>query len=113
MKAPTRNRRPGFSRRAQYGLFLSYVVAVTGILVGLGLIIVSHVDPQGFGVLRGAVLDLTTPVSAFGRDMVRTTGDAVDGVAAYINAGSQNAAMAREHRNQLFVFLDARGESVH
>ncbi|HET8611874.1 MAG TPA: rod shape-determining protein MreC, partial [Sphingomonas sp.] len=41
MKAPTRNRRPGFSRRAQYGLFLSYVVAVTGILVGLGLVIVS------------------------------------------------------------------------
>jgi len=96
MKAPTRNRRPGFSRRAQYGLFLSYVIAVTGILVGLGLIVVSRVDPAGFGVMRAAALDITTPVSALGRGVVRGVGSAVDGVSGYINAASQNAAMARE-----------------
>jgi rod shape-determining protein MreC len=96
MKAPMRNRRPGFSRRAQYGLFLSYVVAVTGILAGLGLIVVSHVDPDGFGAVRGAALDLTTPVSSLGRDIVRGTDAAVDGVTAYFDAGSKNVAMARE-----------------
>jgi len=96
MKAPTRNRRPGFSRRAQYGLFISYVVAVTGILVGLGLIVIAHVDPDGFGAVRGAALDVTTPVSSLERGMVRGVGDTVDGVGAYIAAGSRNAAMARE-----------------
>lgn len=96
MKAPTRNRRPGFSRRAQYELFLSYVVAVTGILIGLGLIVVSHFDPEGFGAVRGAALDVTTPISSLGRGVVRGASSAVDGVAAYIDAGSQNVTMAQE-----------------
>ncbi len=96
MKAPTRNRRPGFSRRAQYGLFISYVVAVTGILVGLGLIVIAHVDPDGFGAVRGAALDVTAPVSSLERGMVRGVGDTTDGIAAYFAAGSRNAAMTRE-----------------
>ncbi|WP_298686716.1 rod shape-determining protein MreC [uncultured Sphingomonas sp.] len=96
MKAPTRNRRPGFSRRAQYGLFASYVVAVTGILVGLGLIVIARVDPQGFGMVWGAALDVTTPISSLERGLVRGVGDAVDGTTNYIAAGSKNAAMARE-----------------
>lgn len=96
MKAPTRNRRPGFSRRAQYGLFLSYVIAVTGIFVGLGLIVVSHVDPQGFGTLRAAALDLTMPVTSLGRGIVRGAGAAVDGVTAYIDAASRNTTLERE-----------------
>jgi hypothetical protein len=36
--APPSPRRPGFSRRAQYGLFAGYVVAVIGALVALLLI---------------------------------------------------------------------------
>jgi rod shape-determining protein MreC len=96
MKAPTRNRRPGFSRRAQYGLFFSYVIAVTGILVGLGLILVAHFDPQGFGSIRGVALDVTTPVSSAGRGVVRGAGNIVDCIGAYFYAGSRNAAMARE-----------------
>jgi rod shape-determining protein MreC len=96
MKAPTRNRRPGFSRRVQYGLFVSYVVAVLGIVVGFGLIAIAHFDPQGFGLLRGAALDVTTPVSALGRNVVRGAGATVDGIGAYFAAGSKNVAMARE-----------------
>lgn len=96
MKAPTRNRRPGFSRRIQYGLFVSYVVSVLGIVIGLGLIVIAHFDPQGFGLLRGAALDMTTPVSALGRNVVRGVGSTVDGVGAYFAAGSKNSAMARE-----------------
>ncbi len=96
MKPPTRNRRPGFSRRAQYGLFLSYVVAILGVFAGLGLIIVAHADPRGFGAIRGAALDVTAPVSALGRNLVRGAGEFVDGVGAYFYAGSRNQAMARE-----------------
>jgi rod shape-determining protein MreC len=95
MKAPTRSR-PGFSRRAQYGLFFSYVIAVTGILVGLGLIVVAHLDPTGFGTIKGAALDATAPVSGAARGVVRGAGNVVDGVDAYFLAGSKNLAMARE-----------------
>jgi len=38
--APPRNRRPGFSRRAQYSLFLGYVIAVAGSLVGATMLMV-------------------------------------------------------------------------
>jgi len=36
--APPRNRRPGFSRRAQYGLFIGYVGAAGGALVAAVLL---------------------------------------------------------------------------
>ncbi|USI72601.1 rod shape-determining protein MreC [Sphingomonas morindae] len=105
MKPRTRNRRPGFSRRAQYGLFFSYVVAVAGIVIGLGLILVAHFDPVGFGAIRGLALDLTTPVSTAGRSLVDGIGGGVQTVSAYINAGSQNAAMRAEldHDRQALV----------
>jgi rod shape-determining protein MreC len=108
MKAPTRNRRPGFSRRAQYGLFFSYVVAVAGIVAGLGLIVIAHVDPTGFSAVRGAALDLTTPVSGAGRSLVRAAGDAVDGVAAYVDAGAKNRAMQAELTRDRAALVRAR-----
>src|SRR3546814_12843622 len=50
--APPKNRRPGFSRRAQYGLFLGCVIAVAGALVGAILLVVSAIDPTGLAPLR-------------------------------------------------------------
>jgi len=38
-------RRPGFSRRAQYGIFTGYVIAVAGVVLGAILLIVSLVNP--------------------------------------------------------------------
>ncbi|WP_419825582.1 rod shape-determining protein MreC [Sphingomonas sp.] len=116
MRVPTRSRRPGFSRRAQYGLFIGYVVAVLGILVGLGMIVVAHVDPQGFGLVRGAALDATAPISGAGRDLVRGASSLVQGVAAYVDAGSKNRAMAHELasdraalvRGRILAFENAR-----
>ena len=49
------NRRPGYSRRAQYGLFFGYVTAVSGAIIALLLLILSTIDPDGFGALKGAV----------------------------------------------------------
>ena len=104
--APPGNRRPGFSRRAQYGLFLGYVVAVGGALVAALLLAVSIVDPRGFAALKGAALDVTAPVSAAGRSVVRFFGGIGDWASDYVRAGSQNARLQRE--------LDAaRRELVH
>ncbi|MBU3078875.1 rod shape-determining protein MreC [Sphingomonas quercus] len=94
--APPSNRRPGFSRRAQYGLFIGYVVAVAGIVVGLGLILVARFDPPGFALLRAGVLDLTAPISAAGRSGVRSLGDVFDGIGDYLDAGTQNGVLRAE-----------------
>lgn len=60
---PPSNRRPGFSRRAQYSHFLGYVIAATGALVALGLVALSSFDPIAFRALRGGIAEMTTPLS--------------------------------------------------
>ena len=47
--APQRNRRPGFSRRAQYSLFLGYVIAGAGALLVFILSIGYYVTPALLG----------------------------------------------------------------
>ena len=68
--APPKTRRPGFSRRAQYGLFLGYVVAVAGIIFAALLLLVAILDPAGFNALKGTALDVTAPVARGGRSVV-------------------------------------------
>src|SRR5688500_12640517 len=94
--APPRTRRPGFSRRAQYGLFISYVIAVGGVIIAVLLLVVAIIDPHGFNALRGLALDVTTPISSGGRKMVRGVTDGAGAVADYFRAGSQNAELRRE-----------------
>lgn len=94
--ASPRKRRPGYDRKAQYGLFASYVVAVTGAIAALFLVILSKADPAGFVVLRGTVAEFTRPLSLPLRSMVRTVGNLDEIVSAYLNAGSQNVALRRQ-----------------
>ena len=62
--APPSKRRPGHDRKAQYGLFVSYVIAIGVVAVGILLLIISIADPQGFAVLRTAGAETTRPVAA-------------------------------------------------
>ena len=94
--APPSTRRPGFSRRAQYGLFIGYIVAVGGVLVAILLMIIATIDPRGFSALRGAALDVTAPVSGAGRSAVRFVGETAEGISDYFFAASKNAEMRRE-----------------
>ena len=89
-------RRPGFSRRAQYGLFIGYVVAVGGALFAVLLLIVYLIDPRGFAAIRGAALDATTPVSSAGSSVTGFFGGIGDGISNYFRAGSQNGRLHRE-----------------
>jgi rod shape-determining protein MreC len=93
---PPKNRRAGFSRRAQFGLFLGYVIAVGGVLVAVLLIAIALVDPRGFAALRGASLDATAPVAGAGRSVVGFVTGIGDGISNYFRAGSQNARLQRE-----------------
>ena len=52
--------RPGWSRRAQYGLFFSFLALIAGLLFGLILLALSLLAPAKFQQIRGAVHGLRT-----------------------------------------------------
>ena len=94
--APPSNRRPGYNRKAQYGLFASYVVAMVGAIVALLLLIISISDPTGFAALRSGAAEVIRPISSSMRALVVGVGNVDEAVSAYISAGSQNAALRRQ-----------------
>jgi rod shape-determining protein MreC len=94
--APPSPRRPGFSRRAQLGLFASYVVAILGAALGLLLVVTAQVDPAGHGRLQMLLTDIFSPVSQAGRSVVNGAREAGSSVGAYFSAASKNKAMSAE-----------------
>lgn len=109
--APPRNRRPGFSRRAQYSLFISYVIAVAGTLVGAILLALSTLDPAAFAVLRASVAEGTTPVSSGISGVGRAIGAIPGGIGDYLAVREQNAALRKQLADQHALFLRARSLS--
>lgn len=94
--APSMNRRPGFSRRAQYGLFLGYVLAVGGALVGAGLLLLSTFNPSAYAVVRGAFSELVTPVAS-GLDWTRRGVSGIPGgISSFFGVRSENARLRKE-----------------
>lgn len=90
------SRRPGVNRRAQYGLFASYVIAISAALAGLLTVVVAVADPAGFSALRMAGGEVTRPVASTLKSMVSGIGSIDEQIFAYVNAGSQNAALRRQ-----------------
>lgn len=114
MKPPAA-RRPGFSRKAHFGLFIGYVVAVAGMVIAVLLLVIAIVDPRGFGAIKGAALDATTPVSSGGRSVVRFFTDIGDGISSYFRAGSQNSRLQAElaqARRELVAAQSAEAENA-
>lgn len=110
--APPSTRRPGFSRRAQYGLFLGYVVAVGGILFAILLLIIAVIDPRGFSALKGAALDATRPVSEGGRSVVRFFDGIGESTSAYFRAGAQNEELRRQLQASRRALIKARATEL-
>lgn len=90
------DRRPGFSRRAQYGIFTGYVVAVVGVVAGAVLLIVSLAYPGAFGFARAIAGEAARPAGQMGAEARAGGQTVIEAVAAYFNAGRQNAALRRE-----------------
>ncbi|MFZ2997216.1 rod shape-determining protein MreC [Sphingobium sp.] len=95
MARPT-SRRPGVNRKAQYSLFASYVVAVTGAAIGLLLVVLSIFDPTGFAGIRTLTAELTRPLSTGLKNMVSGVASTDELLAAYWRAGGQNIALRRQ-----------------
>ena len=110
--APPSTRRPGFSRKAQYGLFLGYVVAVGGVLFAVLLLIVAVIDPRGFTALKGAALDATRPVSEGGRSVVTFFEDIGESVGNYFQAASQNEELRRQLEASRRQLIEAKAAEL-
>lgn len=94
--APPEKRRSSTSRRAQYGRFTGYVLAIAGVLIGLLLLAVSLQRPDSFAGLRGLARDSVAPAAA-PTTLARTQSQGVLAtIAGYWRAGSQNAQLREE-----------------
>ena len=100
--------RPGWSRRAQYGLFFSFLAVIAGIIVGLVLLAMSLVAPKAFQQVRGAALDVTGPVAASLREVTDTSEGIFTGAGNYWDAARQNAELKRENRAMLQRMVEAK-----
>jgi rod shape-determining protein MreC len=105
--AASGNRRPGFSRRAQYSVFASYVIAVAGTLVGAILLALSHFDPVAFAAFRSGVAEFTAPVSSGLAWVGRTVGSAPQTITDFVTGG-QTAAMRRQIADEQALLTRAR-----
>ncbi len=106
--APPHNRRPGFSRRAQYGLFLSYVTAIGGAVVGLVLLVISTFAPQSFAALRSGAAEVTTPISSGLAWVRRGIVDVPDGVGGYFGVVGENRRLRAQVDAERSTVLRAR-----
>ena len=100
--------RPGWSRRAQYGLFFSFLAVIAGIIVGLVLLTMSLVAPKAFNGVRGAALDITAPVTGALHEVTATVSGVFTGAGNYWDAASQNAKLKAERQAMLRRMVEAR-----
>jgi rod shape-determining protein MreC len=100
--------RPGWSRRAQYGLFFSLLGVIAGIILGLILLVVSLVAPKTFDGLRGGALDITGPVAGALHEVTATAQGLATGADDYWDAARQNGELKRERRAMLQRMVEAK-----
>src|SRR5215212_7858076 len=100
--------RPGWSRRAQYGLFFSFLAVIAGIVIGLILLGLSLVAPKTFESVRGAALDVTGPVAGALHEVTATASGLVTGAGSYWDAARQNSELKRERQAMLRRMVEAK-----
>lgn len=99
--APPIHRRPGYSRKAQYSLFATYVLAIAGTVFAGLLLVISVADPTGFAALRNAASETTAPVVRFFDSVRRTATDMGENLSAYFDAASKNKALTHQVERNL------------
>ncbi len=110
--APPPHRRPGFSRKAQYGLFVTYVVAIAGTVVAALLLAISVVDPAGFSALRTVGAELTAPLARVVSNIRLSTQNLTRNTSAYMDAASKNAALEKKEQANRSKLIEAKALRV-
>jgi rod shape-determining protein MreC len=94
--APPRDRRPGFSRRAQYGVFFGYILAIAGGVVGAVLLALSLLNPAAFSPVRAGVAEVTAPVSSALAVAVDTVSGVPGAIASWWDVHGKNADLSAQ-----------------
>jgi rod shape-determining protein MreC len=108
MASPNSGRR-SYARRAQYGAFAAYVVAILGGLAGLLAAIVWVVDPVGFGNLRTLANEAVAPVGRVINGGASSFEGLDDRLSAWWNAGAQNQVLRQQLSHARQQALRAQG----
>jgi rod shape-determining protein MreC len=106
--APSLGARPGWSRRAQYSLFFSFLLALAGLAVGLILLAMSMVAPASYQTVRGAALDLTAPITGALGEVITTVQGIGSGAGNYWDAARQNGKLKAERTKMLRRMIEAK-----
>jgi rod shape-determining protein MreC len=106
--APSRDRRPGFSRRAQYSLFVSYVLAIAGAVVGAVLLALSTFNPAAFAAFRSAAAEVTAPVSSGVSAVVRGIASIPETIGTYFRVHGENEQLRAEVKRTHDALVQAR-----
>ncbi|MCA1662228.1 MAG: rod shape-determining protein MreC [Novosphingobium sp.] len=93
---PPNDRRPGFSRKAQLGIFTGYVAAILGALAGVVLIVLAILDNGSFAFLRRGAAEAMAPVGAAGTVARTGSRSFFQRIGDYFDAADKNAALRRE-----------------
>ena len=100
--------RPGWSRKAQYGLFFGLIAVIGGIVIGLILLAMSLIAPRTFATVRGAALDITGPVAGSLHEVTETANGLVTGAGDYWNAARQNGQLKRDRHAMMQRMVEAK-----
>ena len=100
--------RPGWSRRAQYGLFFSFLAVIAGLVVGLVMLTLSLLAPDKYQVVRGAAIDATAPVTGSLRAVTETIGGMFSGAGNYWDAARQNDQLKSDRRKMMRKLVEAQ-----
>ena len=112
--APPLGAGPGFSRRAQYGLFFGLIAALGGIVIGLILLAMSIFSPSAYAGVRGAALDVTAPITSPLSEVATTVEGLFGGAGDYWDAARQNGKLKAERirlRQQILYARSIIGEN--
>ena len=94
--APPANRRPGYSRRAQYSTFFGYIAGVLGAVVGGALLFISIYNPDLFSGLRSTAAQVSEPAGGVAARARSTGSDFFSTIKGYVTTGRRVARMQRE-----------------
>ncbi|MBB5713806.1 rod shape-determining protein MreC [Sphingomonas aerophila] len=102
------DRRTGFSRRRQTLVFLSYVLAVAGALLGAALLVISRFDPPLFAGLRMAAASVTAPVSTTAAALGRGIWSIPEAISTHFFVRQENAQLREAVKRNQTLVLRAR-----
>jgi len=105
--APPVASRTGFSRRAQYSVFIAYVAAGVGVVVGALLVLLSAFDPPAFAALRSGVAEITTPISS-GFHGLRRAATVPGGLTDYFGGADKIRALRKQLADEHAIVMRAR-----